>query len=128
MPAYFNNSQRQATKDAGTISGLNVIGIISEPSAAAIAFGLHQKVSGERNVLIFDLGGGKLDVTVLTIEDGIIEVKATSGDTNLGGEDFDLRMVTHFIAVRENLLYTLSIVLPFIFYLVERSKWVLSKL
>jgi len=97
VPAYFNDSQRQATKDAGTISGLNVLRIINEPTAAAIAYGLDKKVGGERNVLIFDLGGGTFDVSILTIEDGIFEVKSTSGDTHLGGEDFDNRMVTHFI-------------------------------
>jgi heat shock protein 1/8 len=97
VPAYFNDSQRQATKDAGTISGLNVLRIINEPTAAAIAYGLDKKVGGERNVLIFDLGGGTFDVSILTIEDGIFEVKSTSGDTHLGGEDFDNRMVTHFV-------------------------------
>jgi heat shock 70kDa protein 1/2/6/8 len=97
VPAYFNDSQRQATKDAGTIAGLNVLRIINEPTAAAIAYGLDKKVTGERNVLIFDLGGGTFDVSILTIEDGIFEVKATSGDTHLGGEDFDQRMVNHFI-------------------------------
>ena len=97
VPAYFNDSQRQATKDAGTISGLNVLRIINEPTAAAIAYGLDKKSSGEKNVLIFDLGGGTFDVSVLTIEDGIFEVKSTAGDTHLGGEDFDNRMVTHFI-------------------------------
>ncbi|GFO30324.1 heat shock cognate 70 kda protein [Plakobranchus ocellatus] len=97
VPAYFNDSQRQATKDAGTISGLNVLRIINEPTAAAIAYGLDKKVGGERNVLIFDLGGGTFDVSILTIEDGIFEVKATAGDTHLGGEDFDNRMVNHFI-------------------------------
>jgi L1 cell adhesion molecule like protein len=97
VPAYFNDSQRQATKDAGTISGLNVLRIINEPTAAAIAYGLDKKVGGERNVLIFDLGGGTFDVSILTIEDGIFEVKSTSGDTHLGGEDFDNRMVNHFI-------------------------------
>jgi heat shock protein 1/8 len=97
VPAYFNDSQRQATKDAGAISGLNVLRIINEPTAAAIAYGLDKKVGGERNVLIFDLGGGTFDVSVLTIEDGIFEVKSTSGDTHLGGEDFDNRMVNHFI-------------------------------
>lgn len=97
VPAYFNDSQRQATKDAGTIAGLNVLRIINEPTAAAIAYGLDKKVSGERNVLIFDLGGGTFDVSVLTIEDGIFEVKSTSGDTHLGGEDFDNKMVNHFI-------------------------------
>ncbi|MEQ2177604.1 Heat shock cognate 71 kDa protein [Goodea atripinnis] len=98
VPAYFNDSQRQATKDAGTISGLNVLRIINEPTAAAIAYGLDKKVGGERNVLIFDLGGGTFDVSILTIEDGIFEVKATAGDTHLGGEDFDNRMVNHFTA------------------------------
>ena len=97
VPAYFNDSQRQATKDAGTIAGLNVLRIINEPTAAAIAYGLDKKVSQERNVLIFDLGGGTFDVSILTIEDGIFEVKSTSGDTHLGGEDFDQRMVNHFI-------------------------------
>nr|ANC28023.1 heat shock protein 70 [Polyporus umbellatus] len=96
VPAYFNDSQRQATKDAGTISGLNVLRIINEPTAAAIAYGLDKKVVGERNVLIFDLGGGTFDVSLLTIEEGIFEVKATAGDTHLGGEDFDNRLVTHF--------------------------------
>ncbi|KTG40668.1 hypothetical protein cypCar_00030446 [Cyprinus carpio] len=98
VPAYFNDSQRQATKDAGTIAGLNVLRIINEPTAAAIAYGLDKKVGAERNVLIFDLGGGTFDVSILTIEDGIFEVKATAGDTHLGGEDFDNRMVNHFIA------------------------------
>jgi len=97
VPAYFNDSQRQATKDAGTISGLNVLRIINEPTAAAIAYGLDKKVGGERNVLIFDLGGGTFDVSILTIEDGIFEVKSTAGDTHLGGEDFDNRMVNHFL-------------------------------
>lgn len=97
VPAYFNDSQRQATKDAGAISGLNVLRIINEPTAAAIAYGLDKKVGGERNVLIFDLGGGTFDVSILTIEDGIFEVKSTSGDTHLGGEDFDNRMVNFFI-------------------------------
>ena len=96
VPAYFNDSQRQATKDAGTISGLNVLRIINEPTAAAIAYGLDKKVTGERNVLIFDLGGGTFDVSLLTIEEGIFEVKATAGDTHLGGEDFDNRLVNHF--------------------------------
>lgn len=97
VPAYFNDSQRQATKDAGTIAGLNVLRIINEPTAAAIAYGLDKKVGGERNVLIFDLGGGTFDVSILTIEDGIFEVKSTAGDTHLGGEDFDNRMVNHFV-------------------------------
>ncbi|KAI8336100.1 hsp71-like protein [Chlamydoabsidia padenii] len=97
VPAYFNDSQRQATKDAGAIAGLNVLRIINEPTAAAIAYGLDKKTTGEHNVLIFDLGGGTFDVSLLTIEDGIFEVKATAGDTHLGGEDFDNRLVTHFI-------------------------------
>ncbi|KAJ3742181.1 heat shock cognate 70 [Lentinula detonsa] len=97
VPAYFNDSQRQATKDAGTISGMNVLRIINEPTAAAIAYGLDKKVTGERNVLIFDLGGGTFDVSLLTIEEGIFEVKATAGDTHLGGEDFDNRLVNHFV-------------------------------
>jgi len=96
VPAYFNDSQRQATKDAGTIAGMNVLRIINEPTAAAIAYGLDKKVGSERNVLIFDLGGGTFDVSILTIEDGIFEVKSTSGNTHLGGEDFDNRMVNHF--------------------------------
>ena len=93
VPAYFNDSQRQATKDAGTISGLNVLRIINEPTAAAIAYGLDKKSSQEKNVLIFDLGGGTFDVSLLTIEEGIFEVKATNGHTHLGGEDFDNRLV-----------------------------------
>lgn len=97
VPAYFNDSQRQATKDAGTISGLNVLRIINEPTAAAIAYGLDKKGKGEQNVLIFDLGGGTFDVSLLTIEDGIFEVKSTAGDTHLGGEDFDNRLVDHFV-------------------------------
>lgn len=97
VPAYFNDSQRQATKDAGAIAALNVLRIINEPTAAAIAYGLDKKVGHERNVLIFDLGGGTFDVSILSIEDGIFEVKSTAGDTHLGGEDFDNRMVTHFI-------------------------------
>merc|ERR1712144_185262 len=96
MGAYFNDSQRQATKDAGSIAGLNVLRIINEPTAAAIAYGLDKK-GDERNVLIFDLGGGTFDVSLLTIEEGIFEVKATAGDTHLGGEDFDNRMVDYFL-------------------------------
>lgn len=97
VPAYFNDSQRQATKDAGTIAGLNVLRIINEPTAAAIAYGLDKKTQGERNVLIFDLGGGTFDVSILSIEDGVFEVRSTAGDTHLGGEDFDNRMVNHFV-------------------------------
>ena len=97
VPAYFNDAQRQATKDAGSIAGLNVLRIINEPTAAAIAYGLDKQSSSERNVLIFDLGGGTFDVSLLTIEEGIFEVKATAGDTHLGGEDFDNRTVNHFV-------------------------------
>jgi L1 cell adhesion molecule like protein len=99
VPAYFNDSQRQATKDAGTIAGLNVLRIINEPTAAAIAYGLDKKGSteSEKNVLIFDLGGGTFDVSILSIDDGIFEVKSTAGDTHLGGEDFDNRLVDHFM-------------------------------
>jgi len=96
VPAYFNDAQRQATKDAGTIAGINVLRIINEPTAAAIAYGLDKK-GKEKNVLIFDLGGGTFDVSLLSIEEGIFEVKATAGDTHLGGEDFDNRMVDHFV-------------------------------
>lgn len=85
VPAYFNDSQRQATKDAGSIAGINVLRIINEPTAAAIAYGLEKKTSGEKNVLIFDLGGGTFDVSLLTLDDGVFEVKATAGDTHLGG-------------------------------------------
>ena len=99
VPAYFNDSQRQATKDAGIIAGLNVLRVINEPTAAAIAYGLDQTTEGEKNVLIFDLGGGTFDVSVLAIDNGIFEVKSTHGDTHLGGEDFDNKMVDHFIAV-----------------------------
>merc|ERR1712186_290043 len=99
VPAYFNDSHRQATKDAGVIAGLNVLRIINEPTAAAIAYGLDKKKASttESKVLIFDLGGGTFDVSILTIEDGIFEVKATAGDTHLGGEDFDNRLVDHFV-------------------------------
>jgi len=99
VPAYFNDAQRQATKDAGTIAGLNVLRIINEPTAAAIAYGLDKstgKIEEEKNVLIFDLGGGTFDVSLLSIEDGVFEVKSTAGDTHLGGEDFDNRLVQHF--------------------------------
>jgi L1 cell adhesion molecule like protein len=97
VPAYFNDAQRQATKDAGVIAGLNVLRIINEPTAAAIAYGLDQKVKGEKNVLVFDMGGGTHDVSLLTIEDGIFEVKATAGDTHLGGEDIDHKLVEFLI-------------------------------
>jgi len=99
VPAYFNDAQRQATKDAGIIAGLNVLRIVNEPTAAAIAYGLDKKNANgkETNVLIFDLGGGTFDVSILSIEDGIFEVKSTAGDTHLGGEDFDNRIVDHFV-------------------------------
>ena len=97
VPAYFNDAQRQSTKDAGAIAGLNVLRIINEPTAAAIAYGLDNKTEKERNILIYDLGGGTFDVTLLSIEEGVFEVKSTAGDTHLGGEDFDTRLVHHFI-------------------------------
>ncbi|KAG2230509.1 hypothetical protein INT48_008314, partial [Thamnidium elegans] len=97
VPAYFNDSQRQATKDAGTISGLDVLRIINEPTAAAIAYGLDANDKKERNVLIFDLGGGTFDVSLLTISGGVFAVKATAGNTHLGGEDFDNTLVNHFV-------------------------------
>ena len=95
-PAYFNDAQRQATKDAGIIAGLNVLRIINEPTAAAIAYGLNDKSNKEKNILIFDCGGGTQDVSLLTIDDGLFEVKSTAGDTHLGGEDFDNILVDHF--------------------------------
>ena len=98
VPAYFNDSQRQATKDAGAIAGLNVLRIVNEPTAAAIAYGLNKNTTSDRNILVFDLGGGTFDVSVLCIADGsLFEVKSTAGDTHLGGEDFDNRLVNHFI-------------------------------
>uniref|UniRef100_A0A0G4G1D6 Uncharacterized protein n=1 Tax=Chromera velia CCMP2878 TaxID=1169474 RepID=A0A0G4G1D6_9ALVE len=97
VPAYFNDAQRQATKDAGSIAGLNVIRIINEPTAAAIAYGLDKKA--EKNILVYDLGGGTFDVTLLTIDNGVFEVLATAGDTHLGGEDFDQRTMEHFIKI-----------------------------
>merc|ERR1711966_629077 len=97
VPAYFNDAQRQATKDAGTIAGLNVARIINEPTAAAIAYGLDKK--GEKNILVFDLGGGTFDVSILTIDNGVFEVISTSGDTHLGGEDFDRRVVDYLLKV-----------------------------
>jgi len=96
VPAYFNDAQRQATKDAGTISGLNVLRIINEPTAAAIAYGLDNK-GGEKNILVFDLGGGTFDVSLLTIDNGVFEVIATNGDTHLGGEDFDRRVMDYML-------------------------------
>ncbi|OWF41407.1 heat shock protein 68-like [Mizuhopecten yessoensis] len=98
VPAYFNDAQRQATKDAGFIAGLNVLRIVNEPTAAALAYGLDKNLKGEKNVLIFDLGGGTFDVSVLTIDEGsMFEVRSTAGDTHLGGEDFDNRIVSHFM-------------------------------
>ncbi|KAG0765586.1 hypothetical protein G6F24_004312 [Rhizopus arrhizus] len=97
VPAYFNDSQRQATKDAGTIAGLEVLRIINEPTAAAIAYGLDANDKTERNVLIYDLGGGTFDVSLLTISGGVFAVKATAGNTHLGGEDFDNTLVNHFV-------------------------------
>merc|ERR1712096_354767 len=99
VPAYFNDAQRQATKDAGTITGLNVMRIINEPTAAAIAYGLDKKT--EKNILVYDLGGGTFDVSLLTIDNGVFEVVATNGDTHLGGEDFDQRVMEHFMKVFE---------------------------
>merc|ERR1711959_741626 len=96
VPAYFNDAQRQATKDAGLIAGLNVARIINEPTAAAIAYGLDKK-GGEKNILVFDLGGGTFDVSILTIDQGVFEVVSTNGDTHLGGEDFDQRVMEYFI-------------------------------
>ena len=95
MPAYFNDAQRQATKDAGAIAGLEVLRIVNEPSAAAIAYGLDKKE--EKNIVVFDLGGGTFDVSVLSIDNGVFEVLATAGDTHLGGEDFDQRVTDHFV-------------------------------
>ena len=97
VPACFNDSQRQATKDAGLIAGLNVLRVLNEATAAAIAYGFDKKTQGEKNVLIFDLGGGTFDVSLLTIEESVFEVKAVAGDTHLGGEDFDNRLVKHFV-------------------------------
>jgi len=100
VPAYFNDAQRQATKDAGVIAGLNVLRIVNEPTAAAIAYGLDRKHSeGERQIIVYDLGGGTFDVSLLSIEDGVFEVLATAGDTHLGGEDFDNRVIDHFVKV-----------------------------
>ena len=98
VPAYFNDAQRQATKDAGVIAGLDVLRIINEPTAAAIAYGMDKK-SGEKNIVVFDLGGGTFDVSLLTIDNGVFEVVATAGDTHLGGEDFDQRLTEHFTKI-----------------------------
>eukprot|EP01052_Picozoa_sp_SAG31_P019680 SAG31_NODE_1446_length_8318_cov_8.573914_5_plen_334_part_00 len=98
VPAYFNDAQRQATKDAGQIAGLNILRIINEPTAAAIAYGLDKKDAGCQKVLVYDMGGGTFDVTLLEIEDGVFEVKATAGDTHLGGEDFTNAIVEHCLS------------------------------
>ena len=119
VPAYFNDSQRQATKDAGVIAGINVLRVINEPTAAAIAYGLDKKSSSqEKNILIFDLGGGTFDVSILSIDGGVFEVKATAGDTHLGGEDFDNRMVNHFLQV-EFITFTGTINKAKIYYSVD---------
>lgn len=109
-PAYFNNEQRQATKDAGAIAGLNVLRVINEPTAAAIAYGLDKQNNGERNVLIFDFGGGTHDVSLLTIDDGVFEVKATAGNSHLGGEDMDNRLTDYVMTefVKKNKDYSVS--------------------
>ena len=95
MPAYFNDAQRQATKDAGKIAGLEVLRIINEPTAAALAYGLDKEDG--KTIAVYDLGGGTFDVSVLEIGDGLFEVKSTNGDTFLGGEDFDMRIVDHLV-------------------------------
>ena len=100
VPAYFNDSQRQATKDAGKIAGLDVKRIINEPTAAALAFGAEKKDG--RLMAVYDLGGGTFDISVLEVSDGVFEVKATNGDTVLGGEDFDQRIMNHFIKLFKN--------------------------
>jgi molecular chaperone DnaK (HSP70) len=98
VPAFFNDAQRQATKDAGTIAGLTIERVINEPTAAALAYGMDKKGT-DQNILVFDLGGGTFDVTLLNIDNGFFEVKATAGDTHLGGEDFDQRLMDHLIEV-----------------------------
>merc|ERR1711988_1132575 len=102
VPAYFNDSQRQATKDAGAICGLNVLRIINEPTAAALAYGLDSKDKKAKTVLVYDMGGGTFDVSLLEIEDGVFEVKATAGDTHLGGEDFTNRILEHCLKLFES--------------------------
>ena len=97
VPAYFNDNQRQATRDAGIIAGLNVLRVVNEPTAAAIAYGLDKKGKEESQIIVYDLGGGTFDVSLLSIEDGVFEVMATAGDTHLGGEDFDQRVMDHFV-------------------------------
>ena len=102
VPAYFNDAQRSATKDAGTIAGLNVLRIINEPTAAAIAYGLDKNQDSEKTVLVYDLGGGTFDVSLLSVEDNVFEVLATAGDTHLGGEDFDYRVVDFLVRTYKN--------------------------
>jgi heat shock 70kDa protein 1/2/6/8 len=133
VPAYFNDAQRQATKDAGKIAGLNVLRIINEPTAAAIAYGLDRQTEEEKNILIYDLGGGTFDVSILTIEDRIFEVKSTAGDTHLGGEDFDDRIVDYAIKqfsrknrVNENQIRSNNRALRRLRTACERAKRVLS--
>lgn len=93
MPAYFNDSQRQATKDAGTIAGLNVLRVINEPTAAALAYGMDRGEGADKQLAVYDLGGGTFDISILEIQSGVFEVKSTNGDTHLGGEDFDILLV-----------------------------------
>lgn len=97
VPAYFNDAQRSATKDAGTIAGLTVLRIVNEPTAAALAYGLHRTGKAETQIIVYDLGGGTFDVSLLSIEDGVFEVLATAGDTHLGGEDFDNRVIDYMV-------------------------------
>ena len=104
MPAYFNDAQRQATKDAGKIAGLEVLRIINEPTAAALAYGLDKKESG--TIAVYDLGGGTFDVSILEVGDGVFEVKSTNGDTFLGGEDFDQRIIDHLADEFKHPFYT----------------------
>lgn len=102
VPAYFNDAQRSATRDAGTIAGLNVVRILNEPTAAAIAYGLDKSQNSEKIVLVYDLGGGTFDVSLLSIEDNVFEVLATAGDTHLGGEDFDHRVIDYLLRTYKN--------------------------
>jgi heat shock protein 5 len=95
VPAYFNDAQRAATKDAGTIAGLNVLRVVNEPTAAALAYGLDKQSESERQIIVYDLGGGTFDVSILTVDSGVFEVLATAGDTHLGGEDFDNRVINY---------------------------------
>jgi heat shock protein 5 len=102
VPAYFNDAQRSATKDAGAIAGLNVLRIINEPTAAAIAYGLDKNQNSEKTILVYDLGGGTFDVSLLSVEDNVFEVLATAGDTHLGGEDFDHRVIDYLVRTYKN--------------------------